>query len=84
MAGEDNKVTASYLDHSISGTLNLCTIENAPLDIVKLGKNTLDVNRQVIYYKFTPEEDGIYKYCVNYDMISHSVLRVRMVPSRQN
>ena len=35
---EDNKVTASYLDHSIDGTLNLCTIENAPLDIVKLGK----------------------------------------------
>ena len=69
---EDNKVTASYLDHSISGTLNLCTIENAPLDIVKLGKNTLDVNRQVIYYKFTPEEDGIYKYCVNYDMISQT------------
>lgn len=69
---EDNKVTASYLDHSIDGTLNLCTIENAPLDIVKLGKNTLDVNRQVIYYKFTPEEDGIYKYSVNYDMITRT------------
>ena len=69
---EDNRITAVYLDQKINGTLNLCNIEDAPLNVLKLGKNTFDVNRQMIAYKFTPEEDGIYKYSVNYDGTSNT------------
>ena len=69
---EDNKVTATYLGDNINSTLNLCSLEEAPLDSLNLGKNSFDVNRKVIAYKFSPEEDGIYKYNVNFDGVSET------------
>lgn len=63
---KDNVIIAEYLGKTITGTLNLCNLDEAPLQEVFFGENTLEVDRNVITFKFTPDVDGIYYYDISY------------------